>query len=77
STLVLFEHIVTFSDEVHVIWRARLTTVMVMFVLNRYLLMIRVVSNALTVSSWHTPLVSHVVSCCECIEHSQSMRTQR
>ncbi|KZT08755.1 uncharacterized protein LAESUDRAFT_54122 [Laetiporus sulphureus 93-53] len=56
SALIFFEHIVTFSEEVHVIWGGRLTTVTVIFALNRYLLMVQGVSNALDVIWWRTPL---------------------
>ncbi|KZT08823.1 uncharacterized protein LAESUDRAFT_603530, partial [Laetiporus sulphureus 93-53] len=57
SALTFYEYIVTFPEEVHVIWGARLTTVTIVFALNRYLLIVQGVSNALNVIWWHTPLV--------------------
>ncbi|KZT08828.1 uncharacterized protein LAESUDRAFT_602900, partial [Laetiporus sulphureus 93-53] len=57
SALIFYEHIVTFPEEVHVIWGGRLTTVTVIFALNRYLLMVQGISFALDPIWWHTPLV--------------------
>ncbi|KZT10513.1 uncharacterized protein LAESUDRAFT_601600, partial [Laetiporus sulphureus 93-53] len=52
SALIFFEYIVTFSEEIHVIWGARLTTVTVIFALNRYLLMAQGVNFALNPVWW-------------------------
>ncbi|KZT02080.1 uncharacterized protein LAESUDRAFT_662547, partial [Laetiporus sulphureus 93-53] len=57
SALIFFEYIVTFSEEVHVIWGARSTTVTIIFALNRYLLMVQGVNFALNPIWWHAPLV--------------------
>ncbi|KZT01602.1 uncharacterized protein LAESUDRAFT_663589, partial [Laetiporus sulphureus 93-53] len=61
--LIFFEYIVTLSEEVHVIWGARLTAVTVIFALNRYLLTVQGISFILNAFWWHTPLVSQLVSC--------------
>ncbi|KZT02219.1 uncharacterized protein LAESUDRAFT_730386 [Laetiporus sulphureus 93-53] len=63
SALTFYEYIVTFPQEVHVIWGARLTTVTVIFAINRYLLIVQGVSNALNVIWWHTPLLIDCRSC--------------
>ncbi|KZT08759.1 uncharacterized protein LAESUDRAFT_648827, partial [Laetiporus sulphureus 93-53] len=62
SALIFFEYIVTFSEEVRVIWGARFTTVSVIFAFNRYLLMIQGISFALDLVWWHTPLVIILVA---------------
>ncbi|KZT02215.1 uncharacterized protein LAESUDRAFT_431580 [Laetiporus sulphureus 93-53] len=64
AALIFYEYIVTFSQEVHVIWGARLTTVTVIFAINRYMLMVEGISLALNVVWWHTPLLR----CCQHIE---------
>ncbi|KZT10687.1 uncharacterized protein LAESUDRAFT_643679, partial [Laetiporus sulphureus 93-53] len=56
--LIFFEYIVTFSEEVYVIWQARLTTVTAIFALNHYLLVVQGINFALDAIWWHTPLVS-------------------
>ncbi|KZT02082.1 uncharacterized protein LAESUDRAFT_662599, partial [Laetiporus sulphureus 93-53] len=53
---IFFEYMVTFAEEVQVIWGARLTTVTVIFALNRYLLVVQGVSSTLSAVWWHTPL---------------------
>ncbi|KZT02212.1 uncharacterized protein LAESUDRAFT_601853, partial [Laetiporus sulphureus 93-53] len=59
--LIFYEYIVTFPQEVHVIWGARLTTVTIIFAINRYMLMVQGVMFALSsvFKLWHAPLVSH------------------
>ncbi|KZT00362.1 uncharacterized protein LAESUDRAFT_732297 [Laetiporus sulphureus 93-53] len=62
TALVFYEYIVTFPEEVHVIWGVRLTTVTVIFALNRYLLMVQGINSALTPVLWHTPLAVIVLT---------------
>ncbi|KZT07251.1 uncharacterized protein LAESUDRAFT_616336, partial [Laetiporus sulphureus 93-53] len=73
SALIFFEYTVTFSEEVDVIWGARLTTFTVIFALNRYLLMAQALIFALHPTSWHTPLVSHAV--CEAVNLLEGVMT--
>ncbi|KZT05401.1 uncharacterized protein LAESUDRAFT_727048 [Laetiporus sulphureus 93-53] len=63
TALIFFEYIVTFSEEVHVVWGTRLTIVTVIFALNRYMLMVQGVSSALNPVWWHTPLFIDCHSC--------------
>ncbi|RPD75800.1 hypothetical protein L226DRAFT_570044 [Lentinus tigrinus ALCF2SS1-7] len=39
-TLIFFEHILTFGDEVEVFWKRKFTGATVMFLLNRYLILV-------------------------------------
>ncbi|KZT02208.1 uncharacterized protein LAESUDRAFT_730378 [Laetiporus sulphureus 93-53] len=62
AALIFYEYIVTFPQEVHVIWGARLTTVTVIFAINRYMLMVQGISSALYAVLWHTPLSCNAVN---------------
>ncbi|KZT08916.1 uncharacterized protein LAESUDRAFT_723208 [Laetiporus sulphureus 93-53] len=61
TAFIFFEYIVTFSEEVHVIWGARLTTVTIIFTLNRYLLIVQGLNFALNAVWWHTPLAVNLL----------------
>ncbi|KAI0641610.1 hypothetical protein C8Q79DRAFT_1014055 [Trametes meyenii] len=48
ATLIFYEYLITFEDEFRLIWRGKLTGASVIFVLNRYIM---VVQNAITMAS--------------------------
>lgn len=58
SALIFYEHLMTLSQEVRLVWGHKLTGATVIFFLNRYLLLAFGVATLLQVFAWDTALVS-------------------
>lgn len=57
SALCCYEHIITSDDEVRCIWRRRISGATVLFVLNRYAILVVSLASIVQVLPWNTQMV--------------------
>lgn len=60
--MIFHEHMMTISQEVRYVWGQRLTGATIIFLLNRYMVLILGVTIILQTVAWDTPLVSCIRS---------------
>lgn len=53
--LTFYEYVLTISSEIQCIWRRRFSLVTVLFILNRYTLLIRQILMIIHILPWHRP----------------------
>ncbi|KZT09264.1 uncharacterized protein LAESUDRAFT_712365 [Laetiporus sulphureus 93-53] len=63
ATLIFYEHWITFSDEVNLVWTSKWTTATIVFMCNRSLLVILGFTYVLHVLSWDTQADFRAASC--------------
>ena len=56
--MIFHEHMMTISQEVRYVWGQRLTVATMIFLLNRYMVLILGITIILQTVDWDTPLVS-------------------
>ena len=56
--MIFHEHMMTISQEVRYVWGQRLTGATMIFLLNRYMVLILGITIILQTVAWDTPLVS-------------------
>lgn len=61
--MIFHEHMMTISQEVRYVWSQRLTGATIIFLLNRYMVLIFGVTIILQTVAWDTPLVSRMKYC--------------
>ena len=57
--MIFHEHMMTISQEVRYVWGQRLTVATMIFLLNRYMVLILGITIILQTVDWDTPLVSY------------------
>ncbi|KZT09263.1 uncharacterized protein LAESUDRAFT_722994 [Laetiporus sulphureus 93-53] len=62
ATLIFYEHLTTFSDEIDLVWTSKWTTVTVVFMCNRSLLVMLGATFILNVLPWDTQAVISIFS---------------
>ncbi|PCH41808.1 hypothetical protein WOLCODRAFT_24980 [Wolfiporia cocos MD-104 SS10] len=61
SALIFYEHLITFSDEVDLVWRYRFTSGTALFMMNRLCLLVQGIFNILEIAGWTTPLSCEIL----------------
>ncbi|KAI0942292.1 hypothetical protein AcW1_002958 [Taiwanofungus camphoratus] len=52
--LVFYEHLTTFSQEIHLVWNHKITGAAITLLVNRYLVLIYGIINVFSVINWTT-----------------------